>query len=97
MEKIEKQAELECPKCGNNKNQMKSGFTMAGSQRILCWHCKHKYTPNPQKWTYTEEERKQAIRMITDGATGRGVGRQLNMSKSNAYRWAIEESKKGTL
>jgi transposase-like protein len=95
MENEEKEGLLKCPKCGSTKNQMKSGFTRAGSQRHLCRQCKHKYTPNPQKWAYTEEERKQALRLITDGATGRGVGRQLNMSKSNAYRWAVEESKKG--
>ena len=97
MEENKEKTERKCPKCGSTKNQMNSGFTSARSQRCLCWQCKHKYTPKPQKWVYTEEERKQALRMITDGATGRGVGRQLNMSKANAYRWAREETKKGTV
>jgi len=84
-----------CPKCGEEARQMKMGFTGAGSQRVLCGKCKSTYTPKPCKWKYTEEERKQALKMITDGCTGRAVGRQLKMSKANAYRWAREEAKKG--
>jgi len=59
---------------------MKKGFTRAGSQRRLCNKCKHKYTPNPKKWAYTEEERKQALRLLLLG--GRGVGKALVISPS---------------
>jgi transposase-like protein len=86
-----------CPKSGAEERQMKMGVTCAGSQRVLCGKCKRTYTPNRRKWVYTEEERKLALKMITDGSTGRAVGRQLGMSKANAYRWAVEASKKGTL
>ena len=92
-----KNEERKCPKCGAENSQWNIGLTKAGSQRCRCGICKKDYTPNPKKWAYTEEERKQALRLITDGSTGRGVGRQMSMSKSNAYRWAEEESKKGTL
>jgi len=43
---------------------------------------------------YTEEQRKQALQLLMLGNTGRAVGRALGMSKSNVYRWAIEEGKK---
>jgi transposase-like protein len=88
-------ANIECPKCKSKNGQWKNGFTKAETQRYRCGKCKHTYTPNPKKWAYTEEERLQALRLITDGSTGRGVGRALNMSKANAYRWARELAKKG--
>ena len=61
---------------------------------MFCNVCKCKYTPNPKSRAYSEEVRKQALRLLTLGNTGRGVGKALNMSKANAYRWAREEEKK---
>ena len=87
---------IKCPKCGSENGQWKIGVTKAGSQRYRCGKCKREYTPNPQKWVYSEDERKQALRLLTDGNTGRAVGRVMNMSKANAYRWSKELAKKGT-
>ena len=86
--------EKKCPKCGEEANQHKKGFTSAGSQRMYCNSCGCKYTPNPKSRAYSEEKRKQALQMLVLGNTGRGIGKLLNMSKSNAYRWAREEVKK---
>jgi len=86
-----------CPYCGSAKSQHSIGLTNSGSRRYRCVICKRDYTPDPRKWKYTEEERKQALKLVTDGVTGRGVGRQLNMSKANVYRWAREDAKKGTI
>ena len=87
---------VKCPHCNNADNQVKAGLTTAGSQRYYCKDCKKYYCPNPKKWKYTEEERKAALRLLASGATGRGVGKVLKMAKSNAYRWAKEEAKKGS-
>jgi len=76
---------------------MSGGYNASGSKRYYCKLCKKWYTPVPTKWVYTESEREQALRMIVDGCTGRGVGRQLKMSKANAYRWAREAQKRGIL
>ena len=86
---------IECPQCNSQSGQWKNGFTKADTQRYRCGKCKCTYTPNPKKWGYTEEERKQALRLLTDGNTGRAVGRAMNMSKANAYRWSKELAKKG--
>jgi len=86
-----------CPRCGQSAMQWRIGLTKAGSTRYRCGLCKRDYTPNPKKWMYSEEERKVALRLITDGMTGRAVGRTLKMSKANAYRWATEVAKKGTM
>ncbi len=83
-----------CPKCGSEKGQHKKGYTSAGSQRMYCNGCGHKYTPRPKSRAYSEEKRKEALRLLALGNTGRGVGKALNMSKANAYRWAKEEAKK---
>jgi len=87
--------EIKCPKCCSTKSQWKVGLTGAGSQRYRCGACKIDYTPNPKKWKYSEDERRQALRLMTDGNTGRAVGRALKMSKANAYRWSKELAKKG--
>ena len=86
-----------CPKCGSTTNQMNSGFTRAKSRRVLCWHCKCKYTPDPKKWAYTEEERKDALRLMSLGMSGRKIGAYKKMHHDNAYRWSREMAKKGAL
>jgi transposase-like protein len=90
MEKKEKQ----CPKCGSKERQIKRGFTTNGSQRMKCKKCGAIYTPQPKHHGYSEETRKEALRLLTLGNTGRSVGKALGMSKANAYRWAREEVKK---
>ncbi len=84
-----------CPKCGAEKGQHSIGKTKAGSRRFRCTSCKREYTPNPKKWQYTEEERKQALRLLLLGNSGRAVGKALGMNKANAYRWANEAQKRG--
>jgi transposase-like protein len=86
--------EKSCPKCGSEKGQHKKGFTGSGSQRMFCNICKCKYTPNAKSRAYSEEVRQQSLRLLLLGNTGRGIGKALNMSKANAYRWAREEVKK---
>jgi transposase-like protein len=86
--------EKKCPKCGSETRQHKKGFTGAGSQRMFCNDCGCKYTPEPKSRAYSEDVRKQALRLLALGNTGRGIGKVLNMSRSNAYRWAKEEAKK---
>ncbi len=61
---------------------------------MYCNACKCKYAPHPKSRAYSAETRKQALRLLALGNTGRGVGKVLNMSKSNAYRGAREEAKK---
>jgi transposase-like protein len=85
---------IRCPRCGETERQHKKGHTVAGSQRMYCTNCGSKYTPKPKSRAYSEEVRKQALRLLALGNTGRGIGKALNMSRSNAYRWAKEEVKK---
>jgi transposase-like protein len=83
----------ECPHCGATEKQHRIGTTKAGSRRFRCKICHHDYTPEPKKWAYTEAEKKEAMRLLLLGNTGRAVGKALGMNKSNAYRWAVEAKK----
>jgi len=90
-----KNDEKKCPHCGATEHQHSIGRTKAGSRRYRCKTCKRDYTPEPKKWKYSQEEKTQAKKMLTLGNTGRGIGKIMGMNKSNAYRWAREEEKKG--
>ena len=85
----------ECPNCGSTEHQHSIGKTSSGSRRYRCMICKREYTPNPKKHEYTQGERKEALRLLLLGNSGRAVGKALGMNKSNAYRWAMEAQKRG--
>jgi len=85
---------IKCPKCGRVEGQTRKGFTGGGSQRYYCTVCRYKYNPNPKKWAYTEAERKEALKLLMLGNSGRAVGKALGMCRANAYRWAAEAEKK---
>ncbi len=84
-----------CPKCGTDEKQRKYGLNGSGNQRYKCGVCKREYTLKPMQRGYDTQTKEQALKLLTQGMTGRGVGKALGMSKANAYRWAREASKKG--
>jgi transposase-like protein len=74
-----------CPKCGQIKNQIKSGYNKSGTQRCTCKDCK--YTLNGKTKAYPEEVRKEAKRIYYSGVSGRGVGKIMGFGKSNVLNW----------
>ena len=87
--------EIKCPKCEGYEGQWKVGLTKAGSQRYKCGICNKRYTPEPKKWVYTEEERKDALKLMALGLSGRKIGAYKQMHHDNIYRWSREMAKKG--
>ncbi len=79
--------ERSCPRCGAKDGQMKNGRNRSGTQSILCRHCKKSYTLEPKRNAYSDETRALALKIYYAGASGRGVGKVLNMSKANVYNW----------
>ena len=77
-----------CPKCGSEEKQHKQGYNRSGTQRVRCMQCGKKYTLNPKNREYPEEVKRKAMQLMVDGMSGRAIGRQLGMSKANAYNWA---------
>jgi len=82
-----------CPKCGRAENQVNSGKNKSGTQRSKCKDCNIYYTLAPKRKAYTEEIRKNAIKIYYSGVSGRGVGKILGMSKANVYNW-IKKTKR---
>jgi transposase-like protein len=87
MENKKEKREKQCPRCEEKSGQMKNGLNKSGTQSMLCRHCKKAYTIEPKKRSYSEETRKLAIKIYYAGASGRGVGKVLGMSKANVYNW----------
>jgi len=90
MEKIK----TGCPKCEAEEKQIKRGKNPSGTQKFFCKDCGTWYTPEPKKREYSEEERKQAIKMFYSGVSGRGVGKYFGFNKANVYNWIKETQKK---
>ncbi|GHU78961.1 hypothetical protein FACS1894191_0700 [Clostridia bacterium] len=61
------------------------GFNRSGTQRCICNHCKKTYTLEPKNHAYSEETKAMALKIYYAGASGRGVGKVLGMSKANVY------------
>jgi len=87
MEKNKNEELRKCPNCERTDGQMKNGCNRSGTQRIVCRHCKKSYTLEPKRNAYSEETRALALKIYYAGASGRGVGKVLNMSKANVYNW----------
>ena len=69
---------MKCKNCKKEDKQIKAGKTRAGSQIYKCKHCGKTYTPNPKERKYSEEIKRQAIKLYMEGNSGRAVGRILN-------------------
>jgi len=76
-----------CPQCGKAEGQVNAGQNRSGTQRCFCNECKKYYTLGAKNRAYSEEIRKQALRVYYSGVSGRGVGKLLGMSKANVYNW----------
>lgn len=87
MRKLTIEGNKKCPKCGRTDGQKKNGHNRSGTQACYCKHCKKSYTLEPKNQAYSEETRKLALKIYYAGASGRGVGKILGMSKANVYNW----------
>ncbi len=87
MENQATERERICPRCGEGSRQWKYGRNASGTQKYRCGHCKRIYTLKPKRHAYDEQTRELALKIYYSGASGRAVGRILNMSKANVYNW----------
>jgi len=84
---------MSCPNCKQDTGQMRKGQNRSGTQRILCRHCRKSYTLEPKRNAYSEETKTLALKIYYAGASGRGVGKVLGMSKANVYNWIKKNQK----
>jgi transposase-like protein len=76
-----------CPKCHQNKYQIKDGYTAAGSQRYRCKACGCRYTPEAKDWGYSEETRVVALRLHLEGYSLRAISRVLAVNHQSVANW----------
>lgn len=76
-----------CPKCHQDRRQIKDGFTPAGSQRYRCKLCGCRYTPEAREWGYSEEVRLTALRLHLDGHSLRGISEALDVNHQSVANW----------
>lgn len=76
-----------CPKCHQNTQQNKDGFTPAGSQRYHCKLCGCRYTPQPKEHGYDEEIRHHALSLHLEGVSLRTISRILDVNHQTVANW----------
>jgi transposase-like protein len=76
-----------CPKCHLTHNQIKDGFTPAGSQRYRCKACGCRYTPEAKDWGYSEEMRVLALQLHLEGHSLRAISRVLAVNHQSVANW----------
>lgn len=77
----------QCPYCGSEKDQIKSGRNRCGTQRYECKECGRHYTPDPKPQGYSDEVRLRAVRMYVDGINFRRIGRELGVNPQSVANW----------
>ena len=85
---------MKCKNCKKEDKQIKAGKTRAGGQIYKCKQCGKTYTPKPKERKYSEEIKKQAIKLYMEGNSGRAVGRILGISKNTCLYWIKKYAKK---
>ena len=84
---------ISCLHCGKIERQNKQGKTKAGSQKYIYRECKRVYTPKPKRREYSEEIKKQAIKLYLEGNSGLAVSRILGISKNLCLYWVKKYAK----
>jgi len=82
---------MQCPKCGSTEKQWSHGTNKKGKARWYCQSCKSVYTFEPPK--YSEEFKKNAIKLYLEGNSGRAVGRILKVGPNTCLDWVKKYSK----
>lgn len=76
-----------CPKCHQIRQQIKDGFTLAGSQRYRCKRCGCRYTDQAKDRGYSEEIRLRALRLHLEGFSLRAISRELEVNHQSVANW----------
>ena len=77
---------MECKYC-NCKDCIKRGKTKTGKQRYFCKNCGKTFVLEKIKRFYTEEFKKEAIRLYFEGNSSRAVCRILKIGITTCLRW----------
>ena len=77
--------DMQCPHCGSNWLP-KAGLSR-GKQTYRCGECLHRFTPDGNRSYYSEEIKRQAIAMYTEGMGYAAISRVLGVKAETVYSW----------
>jgi transposase-like protein len=77
----------QCPHCASAEAQTKAGHTHTGSQRYKCRACARIYTPDPKPLGYSDEVKREAVRLYLEGTNFRRIGRVLGVNHQSVINW----------
>lgn len=60
---------------------------MRGSRRYKCRACARVYTPDPLPLGYSEEMKREAVRLYLEGTNFRRIGRVLGVNHQSVINW----------
>jgi transposase-like protein len=60
---------------------------MRGSQRYKCRACARVYTPDPLPLGYSDDIKREAVRLYLDGMNFRRIGRILSVNHQSVINW----------
>ena len=77
-----------CPKCGSDELWNAGAVHIKGEDRVRkkCKKCGYQFTKETPK-AYPNEKKLQAIELLKEGMSYRGVSRTLNTSMETIRRW----------
>jgi transposase-like protein len=53
----------------------------------MCHHCARLYTPDPLPLSYSDEVRREAVRLYLEGINFRRIGRILGVNHQSVINW----------
>ncbi|MDM7273048.1 MAG: IS1 family transposase [Sulfurihydrogenibium azorense] len=77
---------MKCVYCSSEKI-VKNGKSNQGKQRYLCKDCGKIFVDNPQRRHYSDELKKIAIRLYTDGVEIAVIARSLEVPYETVRSW----------
>ena len=84
---------MKCKVYNDETNQIKAGKTKAEPQKYRCKICGKYYVQEGKTREYSEEIKKQAIKLYMEGNSGRAVGRILGIGKNMCLHWVRKYEK----
>jgi transposase-like protein len=76
-----------CPHCQATEDQATYGRTPRSSQRYKCRFCQRVYTPEPLPLGYSDEVKREAVRLYLEGTNFRRIGRILGVNHQPVINW----------
>ena len=77
--------DIRCPRCGSN--WMRKDGHSRGKQTYRCGDCQRRHTPCGNRHYYSEEFKRRAVDMYSEGSSMAAVARATGASLTAVHTW----------